>query len=125
VALFLIFGAAAAFSGWCIWRVYIGLDSARFPMVSFGDPFLRLYGPIWRHVINFMQALQQFLSVAVVVLGNSVLLTQAAKGKVCYVIVILIIAIVGMVSGCIRTLQKIGWICNMSVWFNIANFAVM
>lgn len=94
-------------------------------MISFGDPYLRLYGPNWRHFINFMQALQQFMSVAVVILGNSILLTQVAKDKICFVVVIVIITVVGIASGAIRTLQRIGWICNLSVWMNIANFAVM
>jgi amino acid permease len=92
VALFIIFGIAAGFAGFGLWRVYIGLDSARFPMISFGDPFLRIYGPKYRHVINFMQALQQFLSVCVVVLGNSTLLGQIAQESICFIAVIIIVS---------------------------------
>lgn len=125
MALFIIFGIAAGFSGFGLWRVYLGLDSARFPMVSFGDPFLRIYGRIPRHIINFMQALQQFLSVAVVVLGNSTLLTQIAQKKICFVVVIVIVMVVGMISGLITTLQKLGWMCNLSVWLNVANFIII
>lgn len=91
-------------------------------MISYGDPFLRLFGHKWRHFINVTQALQQFLSVCVVVLGNAVLLDQIDKQTICFVVVILIITIVGMISGAIRGLQKIGWICNLSVWFNVACF---
>ncbi len=57
------------------------------------------------------------------ILGNSVLLTQIAKEQVCFVVIIVIITVVGIVSGAIRTLQRIGWLCNLAVWCNIANFA--
>lgn len=46
VALYVIFGLAAAASGWMIWKVFLGLDSTRYPLQSFGDtyckPLLRL-----------------------------------------------------------------------------------
>ncbi|KAK5164760.1 uncharacterized protein LTR77_009423 [Saxophila tyrrhenica] len=125
VALFVIFGAAAGFSGWSLWKVYIGLDSARFPMISFGDPYLRLFGPRWRHCINFAQALQQFLSVCVVILGNATVLDQMAKQKICFAVVIVIITVVGIISGFVRTLQRLGWMCNLSVWLNVANFIII
>lgn len=125
VALFVIFGLAAAFSGYGIWQCFIGLDSARFPMMSFGDPVLRIFGPKYRHFINFAQALQQFLSVAVVVLGNATLLSQIAKNKICFVVVIVIVTVVGILSGAIRTLQRLGWVCNLSVWLNVVNFIII
>lgn len=51
VALYVIFGLAAAFAGYNIWTVFLGLDSSRFPVLSFGDPFLRLFGKRSRHFI--------------------------------------------------------------------------
>lgn len=56
VALYVVFGLAAGFAGFAIWRTFIGLDSSRFPMLSFGDPFLRIYGKRARHVINIAQS---------------------------------------------------------------------
>lgn len=61
--MYVLFGIAAAVSGWMIWRVYLGLDSLRYPMQSFGDTYFRIYSPYARHFINAFQALQQFMSV--------------------------------------------------------------
>lgn len=36
VGLYIIFGIAAGFSGWILWKVFMGLDSSRFPLVSYG-----------------------------------------------------------------------------------------
>lgn len=91
VALYIVFGIAAGFSGFAIWKTFIGLDSSRFPMLSFGDPFLRIYGPRARHAVNVAQSLQMFLSVCVVTLGNSLYIAQISKASICYVVTILII----------------------------------
>lgn len=66
VAMYFLFGIAAAASGWMIWTVFMGLDSLRYPMLSFGDQFYRVYGPFWRHFINVGQAIQQFMLVSYV-----------------------------------------------------------
>jgi amino acid permease len=61
VALYIIFGVAAFWSGWILYKVFLTLDSSRFPLQSFGDTFYRVYGAKSRHFINIMQALQQFM----------------------------------------------------------------
>lgn len=43
--MFVLMGFAAAASGMMIWWTFIKLDSSRYPMVSFGDAFFRLFGP--------------------------------------------------------------------------------
>ncbi|KAK5120417.1 hypothetical protein LTR85_006356 [Meristemomyces frigidus] len=125
VALYVIFGLAAAFAGYNIWTVFLGLDSARFPMLSFGDPFLRIYGKRSRHFINFAQSIQQFLTVAVLINGQTLVLAQLAESKICYIVVMLIIMLIGMVSGSMRALSHLGWLCNLSVWLNIASFIII
>lgn len=60
VSMYVLFGAAAALSGWMIWKVFLGLDSLHYPMSSFGDTYFRVYGSFWRHFINVFQALQMF-----------------------------------------------------------------
>lgn len=44
-----------------MYKVFLKLDSSRFPLQSFGDTFYRVYGAKSRHFINIMQALQQFM----------------------------------------------------------------
>ena len=125
VGLFIVFGLAAGCSGWFLWRSFIGLDSSRFPMLSFGDPFLRLYGPYTRHAINFGQALQQFCIVAVIILGNGQIVAQLAVGKICFVVCLIIPFVFGVASGFMRSLKHLGWCCNFAVWLNVASFIIM
>lgn len=33
--------------------------------------------------------------------------------------------LVGILSTSIRSLQKLGWICNLSVWLNVASFIII
>ena len=72
-----------------------------------------------------MQSIQQFLSVAVLIFGQSSTLTQIAKDKICFAAVLVIITVVGMLLGSIRSLQRLGWLCNVSVWLNVASFIIM
>jgi hypothetical protein len=126
VGIFVLMGLAAFASGIMIWRTFLGLDSSRYPILSFGDPFLRLYGPRMRHFINFMQSLQMFLSVAVVLLGNTGIIAQlGGNANLCYVVCGIISLVVGMASGYMRSLKHLGWFCNMSVWINIVTFLIM
>lgn len=125
IGLFIVFGIAAGCSGLFLWRTYLGLDSSRFPMLSFGDPFMRLYGPKTRHFINFGQALQQFMTVAVIILGNGQIVAQLAKGHICFVVCLIIPFVFGVASGFMRSLKHLGWVCNFSVWLNVISFIIM
>ena len=125
MALYLIFGAFAGYSGYMIWKVYLGLDSSRFPMQSFGDPFFRIYGKWSRHFINFAQALQQFMTVCVLILGSGTTIAQLAGESLCFIVALVIFTAVGIVFGSIRSLQRIGWLANLSVWLNVVSFIMM
>ncbi|KAK4541720.1 hypothetical protein LTR36_007429 [Oleoguttula mirabilis] len=125
VALYVVFGIFAGISGWAIWKTFMGLDSSRYPMMSFGDPFFRIYGPKTRHFINIMQSIQQFLSVAVLILGNGTVLAEVASNKICFIVCMLICMIIGMVSGLMRSLQHVGWLANLCVWMNIISFIII
>jgi len=116
VALYVIFGIFASFSGWAIWKVYLDLDSSRFPMCSFGDPFFRLFGKKSRHFINVAQSLQQFLTVAVLILSKSTNIAQISHGDICFSGVMIIVLAIGMIFGMIRSLKKIGWLSNAAVF---------
>ncbi|KAI7192521.1 amino acid transporter-like protein [Hortaea werneckii] len=125
VALYVVFGLFAGFSGYCIWRVFLGLDSSRYPMLSFGDTYFRIYGPKARHFINVTQSIQQFFTVAVLVLGCSTTIAQVNKEQLCFIVVMIIVMAIGMVFGSIRSLQRLGWLCNLSVWLNIVCFSII
>lgn len=125
MALYILFGIAAAFSGWILWQVFLGLDSSRYPLLSFGDTYFRVYGPWARHFINVAQSLQQFMTVCVLILGNGTIISQLASEKICFIVCMIIFMAVGILLGSIRSLQRLGWLANASVWFNIISFIIM
>jgi amino acid permease len=125
VALYVIFGIAAAISGWILWRVFLALDSSQYPILSYGDTFFRVFGKKSRHFINVTQSLQQFMTVAVLILSSGQVIAQLSSAKICYIVCFLIFTIVGIFAGSIRSLQRIGWLANASVWMNIVSFIIM
>jgi hypothetical protein len=113
-------------SGIMIWKTFLALDSSRFPIVSFGDPLFSLFGSYIRHFINFMQVLQMFLSVAVVLLGQIGIISQlGGNANLCYIVCGVISLVVGMAGGYMRSLKHLGWFCSFSVWLNIITFIIM
>ncbi|KAJ5917419.1 hypothetical protein N7466_010973 [Penicillium verhagenii] len=126
VGIFILMGLAAAGSGWMIWRTFLGLDSSRFPVLSFGDPYFRLFGPGARHFINITQSLQMFLTVAVVLLGQTYLIAQLAGSvNLCFIACGIIGLVVSIASGYMRSLKHLGWFCNLSVWINVISFIII
>jgi Transmembrane amino acid transporter protein len=49
VALFTVFGGLGVYTGYQLWRMYIQLDSDRYPMKGYGDIAFRVYGTWFRH----------------------------------------------------------------------------
>jgi hypothetical protein len=116
----------ASISGWYVWGVYMHMDSDRYPLRDFGQAFFRVFGKEVRHMINVLQSLQMFMLVAVLILSLGGSVSQVSIGKdgangngVCFIVCLLIIAILGMVLGQIRTLQRFGWLANLSVWTTV------
>ncbi|KAI2465360.1 transmembrane amino acid transporter protein-domain-containing protein [Annulohypoxylon bovei var. microspora] len=126
VALYTVFGAMSYYSGWILWKVFCGLDSNKFPIRGYGDFFFRIFGARARHFVNVAQALQLLLTVAVLVLSNGQSISQISRGSsgdsmgICFVACMLIFMAAGFVLGQIRTLQRLGWLANLSVWLTVA-----
>lgn len=127
VALYTVFGLMAGISGFYVWHVFLHMDSDRYPLRDFGQAFFRVYGAGMRHFINVLQSLQMIMLVAVLILSNGGGISQVSIGDngkngngLCYIICMLIFAILGMVLGQIRTLQRFGWLANLSVWCTVA-----
>ncbi|KAH8177883.1 transmembrane amino acid transporter protein [Sarocladium implicatum] len=119
IALYTVFAAMAAYSGYLLWDVFLGLDSYQYPIRGFSDLAFRLYGPWLRHLFNFLQAVQLILNVGLIVISNGEALSQAVKFKLCFAICCLLWAIAGFFIGQVRTLQKFGWLANAAVWLNL------
>lgn len=117
--LYFLFGIAAAYCGCLLWKQYLYLDSIKYPLRNYGDIVGRIYGQYTRYFIDFFQSVQLFCNVAVIILGNGQGLSQIAKGKGCYTILIFVWAIAGAIVGQIRSLAKFGFLANAAIWMNV------
>ncbi|KAF2095008.1 hypothetical protein NA57DRAFT_68057 [Rhizodiscina lignyota] len=119
IALFTVFGATAGYSGYLLWKMYLGLDSYEFPMKNYGDIAFRVYGPVFRYGVNILQSIQLLCNVGLIIISNGQAISQVSKFKLCYTVCCLIWAIVGFGIGQVRTLQKYGWLANAAVFINL------
>jgi hypothetical protein len=124
IALYTVFGIMSFYSGWLVWKVFLGLDSDRYPLRGYGDLFFRTFGALSRHLINFAQGLQLLLFVAVLILSNGQSISQISQGPsggagLCFVVCLVIFMAAGFVLGQIRTLQRFSWVANISVYLNL------
>lgn len=119
VALFTVFGALAGYSGYQLWRMYLQLDSDRYPMKGYGDIAFRVYGAWFRHTCNFLQSFQFFLNVALIILSSGQSISQLSKSHLCFIVCMLVCTVFGCVVGQIRTLQRFGWLASWAVFLNL------
>ena len=119
VALYTVFGGLAMYSGFQLYKVFLYLDSDRYPMKTYADAFFRVYGRWARHVVNILQAIQLLLTVSVLILSNGQSISQVSMGRLCFIVCLVIFMAAGMVLGQIRTLQRFGWLANFAIWINI------
>ena len=117
--IYLLFGIAAAYTGYLLWDQFLKLDSQKYPLQSFGDVVGRIYGKYTRYGVDCLQIIQLLFNVAVIILGNGQGLSEVTKGKGCYTVLILVWAILGMIVGQIKSLQKFGFLANLAIWMNV------
>ena len=56
-------GVMALYTGLILWRLYIRLDSVRYPLKTYADIAERIFGRAARHVVNVLQSLQLLINV--------------------------------------------------------------
>ena len=117
--LYFLFGICAVYTGFLLWRMFLKLDSYKYPLKNYGDLVGRVCGKEARICIDILQSIQLVCNVAVIILGNGMGLSQIAKGKGCYTVLILVWALAGMIVGQIRSLQKFGFLANIAIWMNV------
>ncbi|KAF8905255.1 transmembrane amino acid transporter protein-domain-containing protein [Gymnopilus junonius] len=113
IVLYFVMGAMALYTGLILWRLYVRLDSPRYPLKTYADIAERIFGRTARHICNVLQ------SVATICLSNGQALSQITSFRLCFSVCILIWTIVGLVIGQIRTLKNYGWLANSAVWLNL------
>lgn len=58
VILYTVFGIMAGYGGFLLWRMFLGLDSDRYPLKTYGDIAFRVFGSVCRYVVNTVQSVQ-------------------------------------------------------------------
>lgn len=71
----------AYYSGMQLWKIFVGLDSTRYPMRNYGDMAFRIYGAWARILVNVLQSFQFFLNVTLLIESNGQGLAQMAAGS--------------------------------------------
>ena len=119
VALYTVFGFMAGYSGYLIWRVFLGVDSYEFPARNYGDLGFRTWGVGARYVTNICQALGLLLLLGQVTIQYGQNISQVSKFKLCYAVCPVLFVCVGFFFTQIRTLKAYGWVANLAVWLNL------
>ena len=99
ITLYTVFGFFAAYGGFLLWRMFLGLDSDRYPLRSYGDVAFRVYGRVARHAVNVLQSVQLLFNVGIIVVVNGLsleeIVTGAPSGEQCFVVLVFVWAIAG------------------------------
>jgi hypothetical protein len=122
--LFTVLGGLSCYSGLQMWKVYIGMDSTRFPLRNYGDAAFRVYGTRARIIVNVLQVFQLFLNVVLVIVNNGQGLAQMVagadgKGYICFMGAEAILMGIGFVVAQIRTLQHLAFVTIFGIITNI------
>lgn len=108
------------YTGLVLWRLFLALDSSRYPVKTYSDLAERIFGRWARHLVTVLQSIQLIVNVGVICLSNAQSLDQMDRQGFCFVANIVIWAVIGILIGQIRTLKNYGWIANLAVWMNVA-----
>ncbi|KAL8990952.1 MAG: hypothetical protein Q9177_000508 [Variospora cf. flavescens] len=122
--LYFIFACFAAYGGFLLWRMFLQLDSDRYPLRSFGDIAYRVAGKVACQTMNVFQSVQLLFNVGIIIIQNGQGLSQISKGSVCFIVLCFVWAIAGAIIGQIRTLQRLGWLAHFAIWINVLTLII-
>lgn len=119
IALYTVFGFFAGYSGYLLWKVFLGIDSYQFPCRNYGDVGFRTWGVTVRHITNVLQAIGLLLLLGQVTIQFGQNISAVSKFRLCYIICPLLFVIAGFLLTQIRTLKAYGLVANFAVWINL------
>jgi len=103
--------------------MFLGLDSDRYPLKTYGDIAFRVYGSTARHCVNGLQAIQLLFNVGIIIISSGLameqIITGANRPAVCFIVLCFVWALVGMLFGQIRSLKNIGYLAHSAIWMNV------
>lgn len=120
VLVYTCFYLLAVFAGQIIWRLYLTMDSSKYPVKCYADLGERTFGRAVRHIFNFFQSFQLLFNVALLIVGNGQTLVAIIHYKFCYLALNIFFMLVGVLGGQIRSLRNFAWFANINIWLNIA-----
>lgn len=109
----------AGYSGYLIWRIFLGIDSYQFPVKNYGDVGFRTLGRWGRYLTNVCQGLSLLLITGQVTILMGQNISQMSKFKLCYAVCPVIFACAGFAISQIRTLRSYSWVANFAVFMNL------
>ncbi|PNY24531.1 Uncharacterized protein TCAP_05514 [Tolypocladium capitatum] len=109
----------AGYSGYLIWRIFLGIDSYQFPARNYGDLAFRTWGTSLRHLTNSLQALALLLILGQLAIQFGQNISEMSRFRLCYAVCPVLFVCAGFFITQIRTLKAYGWVANLAVWMNL------
>lgn len=87
--LFFLFGVVAVYTRLLLWRRFLKLDSEKYPIKNYGDLVGGICSSSTTYCVDIFQSIQLICDVAVIILTNGQSLSQVAKRRGCYTVLIM------------------------------------
>ncbi|KAI2637461.1 transmembrane amino acid transporter protein-domain-containing protein [Xylaria nigripes] len=119
IGIFTAFGIVSVYSGYLLWKIFMGVDSHEYPARNYGDLAFRAWGTVARHIVNVLQAigLLLLLGQTTILFGQNI--SEMSRYQICYIVCPLIFVIIGFFLTQIRSLGSFGWLATFGFCLNL------
>ncbi|KAJ1026609.1 hypothetical protein NDA13_003986 [Ustilago tritici] len=123
--MYIVMGFCAWWCGIILWKLFLQLDSARYPVKTYGDLGERIVGHLMRWTFNALQTLQLIINVGLICLTNGQALSQVISGapgndNLCFSVCVVLFSLIGMAFAQVQTFRGLGFAASTAVYQNIA-----
>ncbi len=123
--MYIVMGFCAWWCGILLWKLFMQLDSARYPIKTYGDLGERIVGYPMRYLFNFLQTVQLIINVGLICLTNGQALSQVISGApgnahLCFSVCVVLFSLIGMAFAQVQTFRGLGFAASTAVYQNIA-----
>jgi len=120
--IFIGFSIMAFCCGQILWKLYMALDSERYPIKSYGDIAERTFGPAFRNVVNTVQFLQLGLQVSTFIMLNGHALAVIIDKPFCFMLLNVFVSIIGICGSQMRSLRSLSAFAFFGFFGNMIAF---
>ncbi|SPO24588.1 related to neutral amino acid permease [Ustilago trichophora] len=122
--MYIVMGFCAWWCGILLWKLFMQVDSARYPVKTYGDLGERIVGYPMRWTFNALQTLQLIINVGLICLTNGQALSQVISGapgnaNLCFSVCVVIFALIGMAFAQVQTFRGLGFAASTAVYQNL------